>query len=107
MKGLRVNVCHGYALFALLIVLCKAAGVYPAGRLFELAAGVSMGGVSWSILGFSFRVLSAKGLTPFSLLISASALLNIVILYSVLVTRFSLAAACVVMALLFVPELTE
>lgn len=104
-KNLRTVLVHCCGLTAVLAVFCKAAGIYPAGALFELAAGVSMGGVSWFILGFSFRVLSAKGLTPFSLLISASALLDIVILHSALVTRFSFAAACVVMVLLFVPDL--
>ena len=106
MKTLRTILIYGCAPSALLIVFLKIAGLYPTGILFELAAGVSIGGVSWSILWFPFRVLSSKGLAPFSILIAAAALFDIMILHTILATWFSFAVACMVMVLLFLLELT-
>ncbi len=101
MKNLKANLISCCALSAALIVILKIAGIYPAGVLFELASGVSIGGVSWAVLCFAFRVLSSEGFTPFGALITASALFILVILHTILVTWFSFAAANIVMVLLF------
>ena len=86
MKNPKANLISCCALSAALIVILKIAGIYLAGALFELAAGVSIGGVSWIVLCFAFQVLSLEGFTPFSALITASILLVLAILHTTLVT---------------------